>query len=955
MEATVTSNGSNSYAGSVTIPSTVTINGTTYSVTGIGQSAFYGCERLSMVIIPNSVNSIGGFAFYNCSGLRRVTIDSRTPLGINANTFKNCTNVTLCVPYGYKSTYQNAAFWGDFKEIVENGEVIDNFYSSSIVLTANSNNNNADDYILLSWDIIQEKLNDIKNGEGLSPRGWNTYEVVEDEQYVYDPTTNKLVLIDKIYSNDFPYFSFGKLEVIHRDIDYYGSVWVNELKWSFSTNDYRYLYYDLKSRIGGINKTTGATKVPVMRYYRLHSPDAYNPDLYIGLTIPAGKLVFPSECTNQSSYGMNPASIYSGGSGIVEDFEYATRDWKPLRLQALLADIDEFSTTMGEAISSISNGKELLSAHSQILQNAENRLGTLVSDLRSSGNELKKSVDKGHNILWADIEDVENNWGKAKSCINDALGKMSENLCELHVICNGEGRLNMGRENDYSVITGTKTVYGFSSAAFCTDWSPVSFSSCSPASVWNTIISSIESDELTISVVPDEGYQVKTFTVNDIEQASNSINLTIGSGDIEIVMEFEENDATRTEKTERLQSIIDACYFKSHDDFPNFAIFTNYENYFTPTQRFIDSFYKFYYEVIGRTWSVARDYKDAIEEGANVSFTEIEALETGWQNASRCLNLSIESIFNNRHSFTLTCNKGGKIGDVADGTKTYIVSCPQFVDWSSVDNYLSEVWNYICAESKGPIHIDVIPDDGFRVKNFTVNGVEQTSNSIEYTIENEDVAIVAEFESIYDDNNVLEIADASVIQGGTVTVPISMTNEDDITAFQFELQLPEGFSVQDAVLTSRKSNQTMGYSLLENGNYRFTAFSPDAQAFSGSEGALVNVLLKAGGTMTPGDYIIKVKNIELTTTSEEACKPANCSATVTVGNIKVGDANGDGNISITDAVAVVNYLLNRPSTSFRADAADLTGDGNITITDAVAIVNIVLGKRPANARMREPQ
>ena len=162
-------------------------------------------------------------------------------------------------------------------------------------------------------------------------------------------------------------------------------------------------------------------------------------------------------------------------------------------------------------------------------------------------------------------------------------------------------------------------------------------------------------------------------------------------------------------------------------------------------------------------------------------------------------------------------------------------------------------------------------------------------------------------------------------------------------------------TVTEATLTSRKSNQTLTYNLLDNGRYQFVAFSSNSQAFSGSEGALVNVLLKAGGTITPGNYTIEVKNIELTTTDEQACVPANCSATLTVSNIMVGDANGDGKISITDAVAVVNKVLGKPSANFRADAADVTGDGKITITDAVAIVNIVLGKRQANARMREPQ
>ena len=58
-----------SYSGSVTIPSSVTYNGTTYSVTSIGRSAFYGCSGLTSITIPNSVTCIGNDAFLNCSSL----------------------------------------------------------------------------------------------------------------------------------------------------------------------------------------------------------------------------------------------------------------------------------------------------------------------------------------------------------------------------------------------------------------------------------------------------------------------------------------------------------------------------------------------------------------------------------------------------------------------------------------------------------------------------------------------------------------------------------------------------------------------------------------------------------------------------------------------------------------------------------------------------------------------
>lgn len=67
----------------VTIPPTVSYNGTTYTVTAIGDYAFYHCDSLETVTLPTTLTKIGINSFCYCGALKSITFpESLTSLGM---------------------------------------------------------------------------------------------------------------------------------------------------------------------------------------------------------------------------------------------------------------------------------------------------------------------------------------------------------------------------------------------------------------------------------------------------------------------------------------------------------------------------------------------------------------------------------------------------------------------------------------------------------------------------------------------------------------------------------------------------------------------------------------------------------------------------------------------------------------------------------------------------------
>ena len=65
---------SGTYSGAIVIPEKVTYNNREYTVTGIGESAFWD-KSITSVVIPATVTSIGQYAFQSCKSLNTVTLN----------------------------------------------------------------------------------------------------------------------------------------------------------------------------------------------------------------------------------------------------------------------------------------------------------------------------------------------------------------------------------------------------------------------------------------------------------------------------------------------------------------------------------------------------------------------------------------------------------------------------------------------------------------------------------------------------------------------------------------------------------------------------------------------------------------------------------------------------------------------------------------------------------------
>ena len=196
-----------------------------------------------------------------------------------------------------------------------------------------------------------------------------------------------------------------------------------------------------------------------------------------------------------------------------------------------------------------------------------------------------------------------------------------------------------------------------------------------------------------------------------------------------------------------------------------------------------------------------------------------------------------------------------------------------------------------------------------------------------------------------DHNNYFVIDNTEVLHGETVQISVSMSNTDDITAFQADLYLPEGFVlVGEIEPSSRVGNHAFDTEVMSNSAVRIISYDDNLSMFEGNEGEMFRFTVQAPDEVF-GEFNIALRNCRMTTATtfnELSCE--NVEGTINVLPCLMGNAND----SHTDVVTTAQYILGRDIPVFQFGAADMNYDNEITVTDAVLIANKVLnpGRSP---------
>ena len=197
------------------------------------------------------------------------------------------------------------------------------------------------------------------------------------------------------------------------------------------------------------------------------------------------------------------------------------------------------------------------------------------------------------------------------------------------------------------------------------------------------------------------------------------------------------------------------------------------------------------------------------------------------------------------------------------------------------------------------------------------------------------------------------VSDVSIAAGETKSISIELNNPSkDYIAFEFWMRLPDGVRVEydewgdlvAAMNDSRANGHVLEVSEPNNdGVYHFLGYSARNKSLKERSGELINLTIHCAEDAEAGSYTASVYDLIFSDSNKAEVDFADFTFSVNIkDDILVGDVNGDGEVDISDVVALVNMIL---GSTERNAPADVNNDGQVDISDVVALVNIILGAK----------
>ena len=193
--------------------------------------------------------------------------------------------------------------------------------------------------------------------------------------------------------------------------------------------------------------------------------------------------------------------------------------------------------------------------------------------------------------------------------------------------------------------------------------------------------------------------------------------------------------------------------------------------------------------------------------------------------------------------------------------------------------------------------------------------------------------------SIYEPNNISVVG--QVTDNG-YDVTVSLDNYTEVAALQMDVHWLDGMVTSQDLFTLGERLKGLSYvvSSMGNGVYRIIIYSLNNSVITSGIGELFTLSFEKNISSSINDSEIVIDNIVLSSVGGENVS----SQSELTYNVKIsilGDINDDGEVNVTDIVALYSYILGNTA-GIDETAVDINADGEVNVTDIVNLYSIIL-------------